>query len=645
VAEPTRGAPRPRGATDRFLPRLLLGLLAAALPVLVVLAALLIQRSSASLSHAVEESLQTGAQPVASRVSTWLDMRQLDLERLARDVPRLDGPERAAELKTTDQVTGAFNVIQFIDLEGHARAASRPGERLHEGTAAWWLSATGGRTSLGRIQRDVDRLRWILAAPVRSADGTVIGVVTGDLNATQLYRTLPESRVGRTGDVVLVDGGGRKVIALSDGKPRTEAEMIAAGTLRRQVGGAVVRGLGAAPPGALRSERFEDREVAFGHAPIRALGWAALTPQDEDEAFAAVGNQRRVAVLVVLAGAIVVAIFALLFARRTTGPLTAVAAAARRVARGDLTARVQPDGAAELKELGGSFNLMVAVLDRLVAKIAHASEELSAASSELSAAADELAATTSHQTMAASETSATMEELARTSTSIADTVGAVAEQTTNTREALEQADGDMQTSSQRTLALAERVGEVSGLLELINELADQTNLLALNAAIEAARAGEAGRGFTVVADEVRRLAERSKASAADIAEIINSAQNETHATLIAMEQSSTQMRRGLSLMETVSASTDQVRLTTQQQGAATRQVVATMESVTEATRQTSATAQQIAASASGLTDLVADLRAAATWAHVDHDNGARPPGPPAAEAPAPPPPAAVRAGQ
>jgi methyl-accepting chemotaxis protein len=276
-----------------------------------------------------------------------------------------------------------------------------------------------------------------------------------------------------------------------------------------------------------------------------------------------------------------------------------------------------------------------------VAKIAHASEELSAASGELSAAADELAATTAHQSMAATETSATMEELARTSTSIADTVGAVAEQTTNTREALAQADGDMQASSERTLALAERVGEVSGLLELINELADQTNLLALNAAIEAARAGEAGRGFTVVADEVRRLAERSKASAADIAEIIASAENETHATLVAMEQSSSQMRRGLSLMETVSASTDQVRLTTQQQGAATRQVVATMESVTEATRQTSATAQQIAASASGLSDLVADLRAAATWAHVDHENGA---GPPAEAAPAPPP-VAVRAGE
>ena len=83
---------RARAGRRTGLPRLLLGLLAAALPVLVVLAALLIQRSTASLSHAVEESLQTGAQPVASRVTTWLDTRELDLERLARDIPRLGRP-------------------------------------------------------------------------------------------------------------------------------------------------------------------------------------------------------------------------------------------------------------------------------------------------------------------------------------------------------------------------------------------------------------------------------------------------------------------------------------------------------------------------------------------------------------------------
>jgi methyl-accepting chemotaxis protein len=187
----------------------------------------------------------------------------------------------------------------------------------------------------------------------------------------------------------------------------------------------------------------------------------------------------------------------------------------------------------------------------------------------------------------------------------------VARETTDTCEVLKEADTDMQRSSERILALADRVGDISGLLELIHEIADQTNLLALNAAIEAARAGEAGRGFGVVADEVRRLAERSKASAADIETIIASTQAETNATVMAMESSSKQIKRGLDLMETVMESTDQVRLTTQQQGAATQEVVDTMESVTEASRQTSATAQQISASATALNDLVAEMRRAA----------------------------------
>jgi methyl-accepting chemotaxis protein len=315
--------------------------------------------------------------------------------------------------------------------------------------------------------------------------------------------------------------------------------------------------------------------------------------------------------IVVLIALLVAALFAYLFARHHTRPLSAVADAARRVAAGDLKARVEPSGATEVQELGATFNLMVDALDRLVVQIAGASAHLSSASAELSSAADELSATTTQQTSAATETSATMEELARTSRSIAETVASVAGQTNDTRTVLEAAGTDIERSSERTLALAERVGQISALLELINEIADQTNLLALNAAIEAARAGESGRGFSVVADEVRRLAERSKRSAADIAGIVESTQDETNATVMAMEASSKQMQRGLNLMETVMESTDQVRLTTQQQGAATQQVVDTMESVTEASRQTSATAQQISASASALNDLVADLRRAA----------------------------------
>ena len=226
---------------------------------------------------------------------------------------------------------------------------------------------------------------------------------------------------------------------------------------------------------------------------------------------------------------------------------------------------------------------------------------------QLSAVVQRLAATTAEQSSGVAETSATMEELARAAASIAETVDRVATQADTTRNNLEQAQFDIRTSGERTLTLADRVGEVGVTIALINEIADQTNLLALNAAIEAARAGDGGRGFAVVADEVRRLAERSKASAADIAKVIEGAQAESNATVVNMERSARQMQEGLSLLGEVADATARVRLTTQQQRSATEQVVVTMEQISSSSGQVSATAQQIAASAGELASLAADL--------------------------------------
>jgi methyl-accepting chemotaxis protein len=226
---------------------------------------------------------------------------------------------------------------------------------------------------------------------------------------------------------------------------------------------------------------------------------------------------------------------------------------------------------------------------------------------QLSAVVQRLAATTAEQSSGVAETSATMEELARAAASIAATVDRVATQADTTRNNLEQAQFDIRASGERTLALADRVGEAGVTIALINEIADQTNLLALNAAIEAARAGDGGRGFAVVADEVRRLAERSKASAADIAKVIEGAQAESNATVVNMERSARQMQKGLSLLGEVADATARVRLTTQQQRSATEQVVVTMEQISSSSGQVSATAQQIAASAGELASLAADL--------------------------------------
>jgi methyl-accepting chemotaxis protein len=252
--------------------------------------------------------------------------------------------------------------------------------------------------------------------------------------------------------------------------------------------------------------------------------------------------------------------------------------------------------------------LLIRLVLRDIARPFHAAGvDIRSNADQLSAVVQRLAATTAEQSSGVAQTSATMEELVRAAASIADTVDQVATQAETTRHNLEQAEFDIRASGERTLALADRVGEVGVTIALINEIADQTNLLSLNAAIEAARAGEGGRGFAVVADEVRRLAERSKASAADIAKVIEGAQSESNATVANMERSARQMQEGLSLLGEVADATARVRLTTQQQRSATEQVVVTMEQISSSSGQVSATAQQIATSAGQLASLAANL--------------------------------------
>ena len=187
-----------------------------------------------------------------------------------------------------------------------------------------------------------------------------------------------------------------------------------------------------------------------------------------------------------------------------------------------------------------------------------------------------------------------------------------------TRSSLELAQTDLRASGDRTLALAGRVNEIEGILELINDIADQTNLLALNAAIEAARAGDAGRGFAVVADEVRRLAERSKAAAAQIAKLVEGAQAQSSETVMALEKGVKQMERGLAMMQAMADLSGQVQVATKEQRSVTAQVVVAIEHIAEGSRSVATTAQEIASAAARQGHLAADL-AGSGWSADQRD--------------------------
>jgi methyl-accepting chemotaxis protein len=291
-------------------------------------------------------------------------------------------------------------------------------------------------------------------------------------------------------------------------------------------------------------------------------------------------------------------------ARLMIRPVVALSRAAVLVESGNLSARVVPGGSGEMRLLGQTFNAM---LERLGAMLFRLRGEVAESAAQLSAAAGQLAAATLEQTTAAGQTASNMQELSRGTISIADTAAGVASQAGEVRARIVSAQGELKVAGENVAALARRVGEIEGILVLIDDIADQTQLLALNAAIEAARAGDSGRGFAVVADEVRRLAERSKAAAAQIATLVQGAQVQTQTVVLGVETRVRQMEQWLGMIGTMAEASGQVQLATQQQRVTVEQAVLAMTNIAETSKSVAVTAQEIAVAATRQDELSADL--------------------------------------
>ncbi|MDP9256251.1 MAG: methyl-accepting chemotaxis protein [Actinomycetota bacterium] len=267
----------------------------------------------------------------------------------------------------------------------------------------------------------------------------------------------------------------------------------------------------------------------------------------------------------------------------------------------DITDRVRLEE--ELTEQVESLSDRDALLERLRATIG----VLGNVANELRVSSRDAAAAASEQSSAVAETSATIEELASTARSISDNARVVADAAEQTGDTMRDMQEKVDAIAQRSLSLGERSQEIGEILGILNEIAEQTNLLALNAAIEAARAGEAGRGFGVVASEVRKLAERSIKSTDSIRQIIGGVQNEANATIMATEQGARQAREVGELMDTTASMLEQSILATQQQRSAADQVAEAMIQIREAAGQIAVDQTQREDTSKSLEDLIADL--------------------------------------
>jgi methyl-accepting chemotaxis protein len=302
-------------------------------------------------------------------------------------------------------------------------------------------------------------------------------------------------------------------------------------------------------------------------------------------------------------------------------PLNRVVGLVGQVSNGDLRETSDIDTRDEMGQLAKSINNMVLSLRTTVGGILALAESVAAASQQISASTEEIASGTTSQANDAQTMSELFKELSSAINSVAVSAEQAAELSNNTLNIANDGGKVVQSSisgmnlvSEQMTRLEEDSHKIGEIIEVIDEIAEQTNLLALNAAIEAARAGEQGRGFAVVADEVRKLAERSGEATKQISSIIKGMQDNTRQSVkavgdgvVSSQETGVAFEKIISVVNDSAHKVTEIAAASEEQAAQSSEVMVSIDSISASTEEAAASSEETAATAQSLAQLAEDL--------------------------------------
>ena len=468
-----------------------------------------------------------------------------------------------------------------------------------------------------------DRNYMTRYVPVSDASGRVIAVLFVGFDYTDAqnaqFANLKRFRIGQTGSLALLDNQGQWLVP-------------PAGVADAQAAVAAVAGLG-------DKGRFwtNGQQQLFSVVEPFAEGpWTVVASMPEAEirdVTWSVGLRLAIGSLLAMLLAVAATLFLL---RRKLRPLSDLLHQAEALGAGDLSARLTVSSNDEIGQLARSFNQMGEALSTMVAHIRSASEQVSGRARSLAGLSSGACEGMEQQSGEITSMAGAVEEFSATSMNIADNMAGTermardnAEHTRVGRSAMNEASASLRQIADALGGTAEvmdtlgaRSQEIGGIVGVITAIAEQTNLLALNAAIEAARAGEQGRGFAVVADEVRGLAARTRSATDEISGMIGSIQQQTGHAISTLQQGNRLMQEGLERNVKVAdalAQIDQqsrdageqfaaISAATQEQSSTATLLSRNLQSIAQANSEQHDVANELATTARELEGLAAQLR-------------------------------------
>ncbi|MEB0208169.1 methyl-accepting chemotaxis protein [Pseudomonas sp. CCC3.1] len=483
----------------------------------------------------------------ANNIQTWLGGRILLVENLAQSIAINPEPSQIASLLEQKALTSTFMADYFGDNQGGFTI--RPDSKMPDGfdprTRPWFkdaINASGASLTEPYIDAVTGQMIISIGTAAKKA-GQTLGVVGADLSLQTITDSINALNFNGLGYAFLVSGDGKILVHpdkalvtkyLKDIYPQ-DTPTISTAISEIQVDG-------------------KTRIVTF--TPVKGLGtvnWSVGLSVDKEKAFATLSTFRTSAVIATLIAVIsIIALLGLLI-RLLLQPLHVMTRAMQNIAEGegDLTRRLAVNSNDEFGTLGSAFNHFVERIHTSMREVSSATEHVNevalrvvSASNSSMLNSDEQASRTNSVAAAINELGAAAQEIARNAAQashqasdargLAEEGQQVVERSISSMQHLSQMLG---TSSGHIESLNDKTVNIGQILEVITSISQQTNLLALNAAIEAARAGEAGRGFAVVADEVRNLAHRTQESAQQVQTMIEELQVSARASVSTMEES------------------------------------------------------------------------------------------------------------